>query len=146
MVVPFVLRGFRRPGAMVETALGRLEREILNRLWADEQPLSVRALEESFGGKLAYTTLMTTLDRLHRKGLVDRQRAGRAFLYRARYTREQIDNGVATDLIDAMLGTGPDAARPVMSTFVDAVEQRDAALLDELAQLIREKQKAGRKR
>jgi BlaI family transcriptional regulator, penicillinase repressor len=145
-MVEFVLRGFRRPGAMVEGALGHLEREILNRLWADPAPLSVRALEASFGGALAYTTLMTTLDRLHRKGLVDRDRAGRAFLYRARFTREQLDNGVATDLIDAMLGTGPDAARPVMSTFVDAVEQRDAALLDELAKLIREKQKAGRKR
>lgn len=145
-MVEFVLRGFRRPGAMVETALGRLEREILNRLWAEPNPLSVRALEESFGGTLAYTTLMTTLDRLHRKSLVERQRVGRAFLYRARFTREELDNGVATDLIDAMLGTGPDAARPVMSTFVDAVEQRDSALLDELAQLIREKQKAGRKR
>jgi predicted transcriptional regulator len=145
-MVPFVLRGFRRPGAMVEAALGRLEREILNRLWADASPLSVRALEESFGGALAYTTLMTTLDRLHRKGLVDRERAGRAFLYRARVTREQLDSGVATDLIDAMLGAGPESARPVMSTFVDAVEQRDAALLDELALLIRDKQKAGRKR
>ena len=145
-MVEFLLRGFRRPGAMVETALGRLEREILNRLWGDAEPLSVRALEASFGGTLAYTTLMTTLDRLHRKGLVDRQRAGRAFLYRARFTREQLDHGVATDLIDAMLGAGPDAARPVMSTFVDAVGQRDAALLDELARLIREKQKAGKKR
>jgi predicted transcriptional regulator len=145
-MVEFLLRGFRRPGAMVETALGRLERDILNRLWAEAEPLTVRALEASFGNALAYTTLMTTLDRLHRKGLVDRQRAGRAFLYRARYTREQLDNGVATDVFDAMLGAGPDAARPVMSTFVDAVEQRDAALLDELARLIREKQKAGRKR
>lgn len=145
-MVEFLLRGFRRPGAMVETALGRLERDILNRLWAEPDPLSVRALEASFGGTLAYTTLMTTLDRLHRKGLVDRERAGRAFLYRARVTRVELENGVATDLIDAMLGAGPDAARPVMSTFVDAVEQRDAALLHELARLIREKQKAGRKR
>jgi len=145
-MVEFLLRGFRRPGAMVESALGHLEREILNRLWADPRPLSVRALATSFGGALAYTTLMTTLDRLHRKGLVERQRAGRAFLYRARYTREELDNGVASDLINAMLSAGPDAARPVMSTFVDAVEQRDAALLDDLARLIREKQKAGRKR
>lgn len=145
-MVEFVLRGFRRPGAMVESALGHLEREILNRLWAHSEPLSVRALEASFGGSLAYTTLMTTLDRLHRKGLVERQRAGRAFLYRARVSSEELASGVATDLIDAMLGADPAAARPVMSTFVDAVEQRDSALLDELAKLIREKQKAGRKR
>jgi predicted transcriptional regulator len=145
-MVGFLLRGFRRPGAMVETALGHLERDILDRLWERAEPLPVRALEASFGGTLAYTTLMTTLDRLHRKGLVERQRAGRAFLYRARFTREELASGVATDLIDAILGPGADGARPVMSTFVDAVEQRDAALLDELERLIREKRKAGRKR
>jgi predicted transcriptional regulator len=145
-VVHFVLHGFRRPGALLEDALGPLEREILERLWAKPEPVSVRALSDAFEGALAYTTLMTTLDRLHRKGLVERQRAGRAFLYRARVSREQLRSGVATDVIDAMLGTGPESARPVMSTFVDAVEQRDGALLEELARLIRNKRRARRKR
>lgn len=142
----FLLRGFRRPRAVVETALGRLEREVLERLWSEAGAVSVRALGESFGGALAYTTLMTTLDRLHKKGLVERERAGRAFFYRARYTRAQLETGVATDLIDAMLGTDAAAARPVMSTFVDAVGQRDAALLAELADLIKNRQRAARKR
>jgi predicted transcriptional regulator len=142
----FLLRGFRRPRAVVETALGRLERDVLERLWNEEAAVSVRALGESFGGVLAYTTLMTTLDRLHKKGLVERERSGRAFFYRPRYTREELETGVATDLIDAMLGTDAAAARPVMSTFVDAVGQRDAALLDELAELIKTRQRAARKR
>ena len=142
----FLLRGFRRPRAVVETALGRLERDVLERLWSEDGAVSVRALGESFGGTLAYTTLMTTLDRLHKKGLVQRERAGRAFFYRPSYTREQLETGVQTDLIDAMLGTDAAAARPVMSTFVDAVGQRDAALLDELAELINNRQRAARKR
>lgn len=142
----FLLRGFRRPRAVVETALGRLERDVLERLWSGPDAVSVRALGESFGGTLAYTTLMTTLDRLHKKGLVARERTGRAFFYRPRYTREQLENGVATDLIDAMLGTDAAAARPVMSTFVDAVGQRDSALLDELAEIIKDRQRAARKR
>ncbi len=142
----FLLRGFRRPRAVVETALGRLEREVLERLWSEAGAVSVRALGESFGGALAYTTLMTTLDRLHKKGLVQRERAGRAFFYRPSYTREQLETGVQTDLIDAMLGTDAAAARPVMSTFVDAVGQRDAALLAELAELIKNRQRAARKR
>jgi predicted transcriptional regulator len=142
----FLLRGFRRPRAVVETALGRLERDVLERLWSEDGAVSVRALGESFGGTLAYTTLMTTLDRLHKKGLVERERAGRAFFYRPSYTREQLETGVQTDLIDAMLGTDAAAARPVMSTFVDAVGQRDAALLDELAELIKHRQRAARKR
>jgi predicted transcriptional regulator len=131
---------------VVETALGRLEREVLERLWSEADAVSVRALGESLGGALAYTTLMTTLDRLPKKGLVQRERSGRAFLYRPRYTREQLEAGVQTDLIDAMLGTDAAAARPVMSTFVDAVGQRDAALLDELAELIKNRQRAARKR
>ena len=142
----FLLRGFRRPRAVVETALGRLERDVLERLWSEDGAVSVRALGESFGGTLAYTTLMTTLDRLHKKGLVQRERAGRAFFYRPSYTRDQLETGVQTDLIDAMLGTDAAAARPVMSTFVDAVGQRDAALLDELAELIKHRQRAARKR
>ena len=142
----FLLRGFRRPRAVVETALGRLERDVLERLWSEDGAVSVRALGESFGGTLAYTTLMTTLDRLHKKGLVERERAGRAFFYRPSYTREQLETGVQTDLIDAMLGTDAAAARPVMSTFVDAVGQRDAALLDELAELIKSRQRSARKR
>jgi predicted transcriptional regulator len=142
----FLLRGFRRPRAVVETALGRLERDVLERLWSETDAVSVRALGESFGGTLAYTTLMTTLDRLHKKGLVQRERTGRAFFYRPSYTREQLETGVQTDLIDAMLGTDAAAARPVMSTFVDAVGQRDAALLDELAELIKNRQRAARKR
>jgi len=142
----FLLRGFRRPRAVVETALGRLERDVLERLWSEDGAVSVRALGESFGGTLAYTTLMTTLDRLHKKGLVQRERAGRAFFYRPSYTRDQLETGVQTDLIDAMLGTDAAAARPVMSTFVDAVGQRDAALLDELAELIKRRQRAARKR
>jgi predicted transcriptional regulator len=144
-MVPFVLHGFRRPGALLEDALGPLERGILELLWGQADPLSVRALSDAFERTLAYTTLMTTLDRLHKKGLVERRRAGRAFLYRARVSREQLRSGVASDVIQAMLGAGPDSARPVMSTFVDAVEQRDAALLEELARLIRNKRKARRK-
>jgi predicted transcriptional regulator len=145
-MVPFLARGFRRPGAVVETALGRLEREVLERLWARAEPAAVRALADDFGGAVAYTTLMTTLDRLHRKGLLDRQRAGRAFLYRARFSRDQLASGVATDIIDAMLGADSVSARPVMSSFVDAVGERDAALLDELAGLIRKKRKAAKGR
>jgi predicted transcriptional regulator len=142
----FLLRGFRRPRAVVETALGRLERDVLERLWSEDAAVSVRTLGAAFGGVLAYTTLMTTLDRLHKKGLVERERSGRAFFYRPRYTREELETGVATDLIDAMLGADAAAARPVMSTFVDAVGQRDAALLEELAELIKTRQRAARKR
>jgi predicted transcriptional regulator len=140
----FLFRGFRRPRAAVESALGELERSVLERLWAMGREASVRELQQGFAGQPAYTTLMTTLDRLFKKGLLERRRLGRAFLYRPRVTPDQLRQDLAADVIDSLLGQGPEAARPVLSTFIDAVEGRDAALLDELASLIRERRRRGR--
>jgi predicted transcriptional regulator len=138
----FLFRGFRRPRAAVEAALGDLERGVLERLWSLDRDASVRELQAAFGGTPAYTTLMTTLDRLYKKGLLERRQQGRAFLYRPRVTRDQLHQELAADLIDSLLGQGSDAARPVMSTFVQAVEGRDAALLDELEALVRARRRS----
>src|SRR5262245_19911245 len=111
----FLMRGFRRPRAAVEAALGSLERQALERLWALGQEASVRDLHRSFQGALAYTTLMTTVDRLYKKGLLDRRRDGRAFVYRPRVTADELRRGVAADVIDSLLGRDPEQARPVIS-------------------------------
>jgi predicted transcriptional regulator len=66
--------------------LGPLEWRTLEALWAREQPASVRDLIDAFP-EIAYTTLMTTLDRLHRKGVLAREKQGRAFVYRPKFTR-----------------------------------------------------------
>jgi predicted transcriptional regulator len=139
----FLLRGFRRPREAVESALGALERQVLERCWSLGREVSVRELVEAFDGALAYTTLMTTVDRLYKKRLLDRRREGRAFLYTARVSEDQLRRGVAADVIDSLLGEHHDEARPVMSTFVDALGERDRALLDELEELIR-RRRAGR--
>ncbi|HEX6739312.1 MAG TPA: BlaI/MecI/CopY family transcriptional regulator [Vicinamibacteria bacterium] len=138
----FLLRGFRRPRATVEGALGHLEREVLERLWASgDEPQSVRQVQQAFDDAVAYTTVLTTLDRLYRKGLTERRRQGRAFLYRARLSRDELNQGVASDVIDSLLGGDNATARPVISTFVDAVGQRDAELLDELERLVRDRKR-----
>jgi predicted transcriptional regulator len=139
----FVMRGFLRPRAAVEGALGSLERQVLERLWELGTDVSVRELQGAFDG-LAYTTLMTTLDRLFKKGLLSRRRDGRAFLYRPRLSPEQLRRQVAADVIDGLLGQDRESARPVISTFIDAVDERDHALLDELETLIRRKRRQGR--
>lgn len=140
------MRGFRRPSAVMESALGSLERELLERMWALGREVTVRELQESLGGSLAYTTLMTTMDRLFKKRLLGRRRDGRAFVYAPRITPDQLRQDVAADLIGSLLGQGAAAARPVMSTFIDAVGERDAKLLDELEALIRQKRRERRPR
>ena len=130
----------------MESALGSLERELLERMWALGREVTVRELQESLGGSLAYTTLMTTMDRLFKKRLLGRRRDGRAFVYAPRITPDQLRQDVAADLIGSLLGQGAAAARPVMSTFIDAVGERDARLLDELEVLIRQKRRERRSR
>jgi predicted transcriptional regulator len=60
---------------------GMLEDEVLAVLWSGSEPMSPAEVQAGLGGSLAYTTVMTTLARLHRKGLATRERAGRGFVY-----------------------------------------------------------------
>jgi predicted transcriptional regulator len=60
---------------------GELESEVLAALWAAGRALTPGEVREELGGALAYTTVMTTLSRLHDKGVVDRRRAGRSYAY-----------------------------------------------------------------
>ena len=95
--------------------------------------------------KAAYTTVMTTLDRLFKKGLVVRRREGRAFVYTAVRTREEMSATLTGGLLRGVLSHGPDAARPFLSNLVDAVGEGDSALLDELERLVRDKQSQTRR-
>ena len=122
--------------------LGPLEIRVLECLWRRGAQTSVRELADDFPGS-AYTTLMTTLDRLFKKGLLDRGRRDRAFLYSARYRRTELERELAKGEMARLLGFAPDrrAARPILSTFVDAIGEKDALLLDELERLVRERRR-----
>jgi predicted transcriptional regulator len=89
---------------------------------------------------------MTTLDRLHKKGLLERRKDGRAFLYSPRLSPEQFTRGVTQDLIDGLLGRGEGGVEPVLACIVDAVSERDRALLDELDRLVKEKRRELRRK
>jgi predicted transcriptional regulator len=126
-----------RPG------LGPLEAEVLEHLWNRGRALTVRHVQLAFPA-LAYTTLMTTLDRLYRKGLLERRRRGRAFDYEPRLTRaELVGELVSGHVTDLLAAAG--ASTAVLSTLVRAVGRRDAALLDELDALVQaERTRLGR--
>jgi len=76
------------------SAFGPLEWRVLEALWQHGDSASVRDLQPKFS-EIAYTTLMTTLDRLHRKGVLDRTKHGRAFKYAARHTRAELESSLA---------------------------------------------------
>ncbi|MDT5294203.1 MAG: hypothetical protein QOJ76_1083 [Acidobacteriota bacterium] len=140
MKVPyFTLFGFRRPREVVGSTLGKLERAVMEAAW-ERKRLSVGDLYRAFGERTAYTTWMTTLDRLYKKGLLKREKEGRAYLYSPRLTREEFERGVAEDVLDELLERSG-GAEPLLACIVDAVSERDRALLDELHRLVEEKRR-----
>lgn len=129
---------FRRKPIGIEAQFGALELRVMESLWERDAFASVRELGESFPSA-AYTTLMTTVDRLYRKGLLERRKEGRAFLYKPRYSREQLESGVAAHALQSLLRSG--STQPVLSYFVEEVSRRDERLLEELERLVREKRR-----
>ncbi len=120
----------------VPSPFGPLEWRVLEALWDHGTDASVRDLQPRFS-EIAYTTLMTTLDRLHRKGVLDRAKHGRAFRYATRHTRAELESSLAAGALRAALDGDEASLRPLMSFFVDAVGERDHDLLAELESLIR---------
>ncbi|HEY7500703.1 MAG TPA: BlaI/MecI/CopY family transcriptional regulator [Vicinamibacterales bacterium] len=135
------LRGARDP---LRTALGHLERAIMDTMW-EGGDLAVRDVRARLSRPFAYTTVMTTLDRLYKKGLVLRRREGRAFVYTAAIQRHELEASMTTGLLDGMLSHGAQATRPFLSNLVDAVGDCDDKLLDELERLVRDKRQRMKK-
>jgi predicted transcriptional regulator len=131
--------GFKRPHELLENSLGSLERDVMALVWARGE-ISVRDACDALGEAIAYTTVMTTMDRLFKKGLLSRRKMSRAFLYRATASREEIEGAVAAELVHSLLHRDGEPL-PILSSLVDAVSDRDRALLDELERLIREKRR-----
>jgi predicted transcriptional regulator len=84
---------------------------------------------------------MTTLDRLYKKGLLDRRKVERAFVYAPKLTREEWERKRAGDFLAQFLAGPEPAGDLLISCLVDAVGEQDAALLDELERKIRRKRR-----
>jgi predicted transcriptional regulator len=126
---------FRRSSAQ----LGPLEERLLGALW-DRGSATVRELLENGGEKLAYTTVMTTLDRLFKKDLLTRKIEGRAFRYRPRFTREELHREEAGEALRQLLDSSPAGTLP-LSYLVEILTERDAQLLDHLGELVEAKRR-----
>ena len=121
-------------------AFGPLEVQVLDVVWRHRRPATVKSIQSSFPG-CAYTTLMTTLDRLHKKGALERAKVGRAFAYVPRFARSEMELRLAAKSIESLLGGARERTElaPLLSCFVDAVSERDRLLLDDLERLLKEK-------
>lgn len=117
--------GERRPD-------GALEAEVLEVLWSsDADDLTPAEVNAAMGDGLAYTTIMTILSRLWKKGLVDRARRGRAYAYRPLLSESDLAARKLTETLE-----GASDRRSVLAGFVGSLPATDVEalrrMLDEL--------------
>jgi predicted transcriptional regulator len=120
--------------------LGPLEERLLEALWARGNA-TVRDLVADSCQDLAYTTVMTTLDRLFKKNLLSRTAEGRAFRYAPRFSREELHRDAAGEAFRQFMDACPSSSLP-LSYLVEVLTERDAQLLDDLRQVVEAKRRA----
>ena len=126
--------------------LGPLEVRLLG-IMCRRGDATVRELLQESQMDAAYTTIMTTLDRLFKKGLLDRAPDGRgnAFRYRLKHSQQDLYHTVLGPDLKQLLTSAADPSLPV-SFLVDAVAEHDTALLDELTRAVNRKRRELRRR
>ena len=112
----------------------KLEYAILVAVWEDGT-VTGRELHDRVGDPLGlvYTTTAKVLDRLHAKGLVERERDGKVFRYRASAPRQEIERARLTRTLSSVLADGP---RPALAALVEVLGELSPDLLDELGKTI----------
>jgi predicted transcriptional regulator len=108
--------------------LGELEKAVMEALWSADAPVTARDVQDALSDRhLATTTVLTVLGRLERKGLVTRQRAGRAHRYRSVASREDHVATLMRDALDAAPDRGAALAR-----FLGSIPADERAALRDL--------------
>jgi predicted transcriptional regulator len=108
--------------AFWKRGLGTLERKVMEVVWRSAGDLSVREVHEQLRQSVAYTTVMTTLDRLFKKGLLSRAKDGKAYRYSSAVARHEL-------------------TVQLVSNLVDDIGETDRELLDGLDRFVRERRR-----
>ena len=134
------IRSFYPQMKGINRALGELESKVMECLWSAPGS-SVKGIWERLSSErserpLAYTTIMTTMDRLYQKGLLQRVKVGKAFLYEPRFSREEFEEIVTEEVLR---GLASSANEFLMSAFLDLLSRRDPDSLSRLEEMIQQK-------
>jgi predicted transcriptional regulator len=134
----FKVRGNRRLADILVDSLGDLEKKVMLEVQRGGS-VSVADVCAGFDHAYAYTTVMTTLDRLYKKGLLERRKEGRAYFYELRFSAEDMEREATADIIGQLLDSSLSPIAPVLACIVESISERDLLLLDELERLVRQK-------
>jgi predicted transcriptional regulator len=130
------LKSFSPGKSGAAQVLGELQTAVMETLWR-EPDLTVTEVEQRLQKtrEIAHTTVLTTLDRMHHKGLLLREKKGKAFVYAPRFSREEFERGIAEEVLSALLSQ---FTEPALSAFIELIGE-DGEKLDQLEDLIRQK-------
>ena len=118
-----------------------LEAEIMDVVWSRGlRDFAVSDVHETLERRreIAYTTVMTTLVRLHEKGVLERRRDGKRYLYTPRYTREEFVQATVREVLESL---GSAAGRDALALLVETASTADEEALDELERMIRRRRR-----
>jgi predicted transcriptional regulator len=105
---------------------GNLEQEIMNILWEAQTALKPAEVQGNYPGELAYTTVMTVLQRLHRKGILSRERDGNAYRYSPRVSKDAYANNTLDQVYKGILAAyGPLAIAHFIESVRSDPQHRD---------------------
>ena len=138
---PYRFRGHKTIQELLADSRRPLERDVMAVVWAGGE-MTVKDVCERLDSVVAYTTVMTAMDRLFKIRALDRRKVGQAFMYRARLTEHELDCALAANAVRSILQQDGMDQSPSLSLLVDTVSAQDPSLLDALERLVREKRRA----
>ncbi len=118
-------------------SLGPLEAQVMEIVWSKGE-VTIRDIYDTVRKKrdLAYTTVMTVVHNLHKKGLLNQRKDGNAHFYTAHQSRSQFVRSRVAEALDALL---EDFTEPAMAHLAERLSKTDSTQLDELAKIITER-------
>ena len=115
--------------------LGSLEYEVYKACCAIGKA-TVREIVDHLSTDHAYTTIMTTCDRLSKKGVLKREKCGKSYVYMPSVTQEEMDVKSTCRVLNSVIGS---LTEPVMANFLEMLENSDSNKLDMLERMIKER-------
>lgn len=128
----------RKKEVHVMRGFGDLEAVVMDRVWDGGDVITVREIYEDMrrDREIAYTTVMSTMDNLHRKDWLARERRGKAYVYWANLSREQYSARLMREALDG----GGGRSDLVLAYFLDEItDDKSAALRKVLRRLSRKR-------
>jgi predicted transcriptional regulator len=136
-MVKYTAKNFRSSKKGLGKVLGHLEQEIMEVLWTKGEASGKGVLEEIRQSRdIAFTTVLTVLERLVKKGLVKRTKGLGGYIFCPVFTKEEFTKAVSKEVLQGVMELW---RGPAVASFVDILAKSDPHELDRLSRLIEEK-------